>query len=354
MHCLIRIPALVLALAISCLLTGPAAYADATFEVSGIHVDASAKSVAEARTAAVASGRPTAWNILFKRLTRQQDWARQPALDAATLQKLVIGYFPINERRSTTRYVAEMTYTFNPEMVARVLQSAGIPYTAVAAKKVLLIPMAPGFARGSSWTVAFASPRFATAPVPFAVPSGDGADMPYLAGLNFDTATWDQVAPVAARIKASEAVLVLAQPAGNKLQVTIKRVGQGELPTKSSFEVPLLQGAASTYPSAADATVRAIDEMWKNQKAVDYSQKGKLTADVHIGSLNQFAALENAIAGVPNVASVNIAAMDVGEARLTISYIGTPDQLKAVLAQAGVSLTGRGGNWQIGPGAGQP
>lgn len=352
MYRLIRIPALVLALAISCLVNTPVAVADPTFEVSGIHIDASAKSVAEARSAAVASGRPTAWSILFRRLTRQQDWSRQPVLDAATLQKMVIGYLPTNERRSTTRYVADMTYTFNSEMVARALQSAGIPYTVVAAKRVLLVPMAPGFARGSSWTAAFASPRFATAPVPFALPLGDAADMPYLGGLNFDTANWEQVAAVAARLKATEALLVLATPAGNKLQVTIKRLGQGELPMKTSFDVLLLQGAVATYPSAADAAMRAIDDLWKNQKAVDYGQKGKLTADVQIASLGQFAALENAITGVPNVASVNVVAMDVGEARLTISYIGSTDQLKAALAQAGVSLRASGGNWQIVQGAG--
>jgi hypothetical protein len=346
MYRLIRIPALMLALAISCFCAAPAR-ADATFEVSGIRVDASAKSTAEARTAAIASGRPTAWGILFKRLTRQQDWPRQPALDAATLQRMVIGYFPVNERRSTTRYVAEVTYSFNPEMVARVLQSAGIPYTAVAAKKVLLVPMAPGFARGSAWTTAFLSPRFATAPVPFAVPYGDAADTPYLAGLSFDNAAWDHIAPVAGRIKATEAVFVLATLAGNKLQLSIKRVGQGEMPTKTVIEVPLLQNVQATYPGAADAVVRAIDDMWKNQKAVDYSQKGHLTADVRIASLAQFATLQNTIAGVPNVASVNVAAMDVGAARLAISYIGTPDQLKTALAQAGIALRGGPGSWQI-------
>jgi hypothetical protein len=348
---LVRLLALVLALVGTCLLAAPPARADATFEVSGIHVDASAKSTAEARSAAIASGRPTAWSILFKRLTRQQDWARQPALDPATLQRMVIGYFPINERRSTTRYVAELSYSFNPEMVARVLQGAGIPYTAVAAKRVLLVPMAPGFARGTAWTTAFASPRFLTAPVPFAVPSGDASDMTYLSGLNFDNASWDHVAPVAGRIKASEAVFVLATPVGNKLQLSIKRVGQGEMPTKSVIEVPLLQNLQATYPGAADAAVRAIDDLWKTQKAVDYSQKGRITADVRIASLAQFAALENAIAGVPNVASLHVAAMDIGAARLAISYIGTTEQLKTSFAQAGITLRGGPGSWQI---AGQP
>lgn len=351
---LIRFPALVVALALSCLFT-PAVHAENTFEVGNIHVDASGKSVAEARDSAIAAGRPAAWSALFRRLTRQQDWGRQPNLDPATLQRLIIGYFPVNERRSTTRYVADLTYTFNPEAVARVLQSAGIPYTAVAAKKILLVPMAPGFARGSMWTQTFASPRFVTSPVPFAVPVGDAQDMPYLSGLNLDTATWEQIAPVAGRIHATEAVLVGAKEVGNKLQITIKRMGVGVMPTKTAIEVPLLQGAQATYPGAADAAVRAIDDMWKSQKAVDYGQKGRLQADVRIASLAQFAALENAIAAVPNVSSVSVAAMNIGMARLTISYIGSPDQLRAALAQAGVTLVQRSGSWQIvQAGAGQP
>ena len=351
MYGLFRIPALTLALA-AAFLFGHPALAEATFEVANVHVDKSGPSPAEARMAAIASGRPIAWGILFHRLTRQQDWPRQPVLDDAALQKLIIGYSPINERRSTTRYVADVTYTFNPEAVARVLQAAGIPYTAVAAKRILVIPMAPGFARTSLWTQAFANPRFALSAVPFAVPAGDAQDMKYLTGLSFDAATWENVAPVAARIHATEAVLVLAVPLPtNKLAISIKRVGQGEMPMKTGFEIPILQGAESTYPAAADAAVRAIEDMWKTQKAVDYSQKGRLVADVRVDTLAQFAAIENALSSVPNVAGVNVSAMDIGQARLSISYIGTTEQLRVALAQAGIVLTGHGSTWQIAQGA---
>jgi hypothetical protein len=355
MYRFFRIPALFLALAFFCL-AAPPARAENNFEVPNVHVDASGPSAAEARTRAIAMGRPTAWATLFRRLTRQQDWGRQPVLDDATLQKVIIGYLPLHERRSTTRYVADLTYTFNPEAVARLLQASGIPYTAAAAKRILLIPMAPGFARSSLWTQAFTNPRFAVSPVPFAVPAGDAHDMAALAGLSFDSAGWENVAAVAARIRASEAVLVLAAVNGNKLSVAIKRLGVGEVPMKSFFEVPLLQGASSTYPGAADAAVRTIDDMWKNQKAVDFSQKGRLTADVRIDSLAQFAALENTLSGVPNVASVGVAAMDIGAARLAITYLGTIEQLRAALAQAGLVLSGHAGAWQIAQGtsAGQP
>ena len=118
MYRLIRIPALLLALAVSCLLSQPA-FAENNFEIPNVHVEASGPSAAEARSIAIAGGRSVAWSMLVRRLTRQQDWPRQPVLHGATLQKVIIGYLPLRERRSTTRYVADVTYTFNPDAVAQ-------------------------------------------------------------------------------------------------------------------------------------------------------------------------------------------------------------------------------------------
>lgn len=351
MRRLLFLPALAFAFAAFCL-SSQSAVADGPFTVTGVHVDASAAAVAEARNFAVANGRPLAWQILFRRLARQQDWVRQPILDDAQLKRLIAAYYPSNEKRSTRRYVADMTYVFNAAAVARLLQSSGIPYAATAAKRVLVIPMAPGYSRGSAWTAALASSRFAFSVVPFTVPIGDAPDANALGGLGFDTATWTDVAPVAARIRATEAVLIEAAVAGNKLTITLRRLGVGELPTKTSIDVPLIQNAQATYPAAADAAVHAVEDMWKSHAAVDFSQKGKLVVDVPAGSLAQFAGLQNTLAGVPNVTGVTVAAMDIGEARLSLSYIGTVDQLRDGLAQSGFVLTNRGGTWQLSQGAG--
>src|ERR1700722_622707 len=77
--------------------------ADPPYTVSNVHVDASAASTTEAFNAALEQGRPKAWATLYRRLTRQQDWARQPDLDQAALLRISRGYTVVNERRSTTR-----------------------------------------------------------------------------------------------------------------------------------------------------------------------------------------------------------------------------------------------------------
>ena len=126
--------ALMLAVPAVCFLGAvPARGQDSLYTVSGVHVDAGAASTTEAFNAAIAQGRGRAFQILFRRLTRQADWAKQPALDAQALVRLGRGYTVANERRSTTRYVADVTYMFNPDAVARTLRAAQIASASASA-----------------------------------------------------------------------------------------------------------------------------------------------------------------------------------------------------------------------------
>lgn len=326
------------------------ATADDIFAVGGIHVDASGASASVAQLSAIAQGRPKAWAIVYKRVTKQQDWGRQPQLDDASLQRIIRTFTVKNEKRSTTRYVADITYTFSPEGVARVLQSSSIGYAQAQVKRILLVPFSPNYSSGSMWTAAFSGTRYSGSAVPFSLPTGH-SDQAMLAGVSFDAANWADIEPVAARMRATEAVLVKVESDSGRLTVTLKRIGAGQLPTKTSFDVALLPGgAAGTYSSAADAAVHGIEDMWKAHPP-EFSSSGHLTVDVRIASLAQWGALQAQMATVANITGVNVLAMDIGEARVSIAYLGSTDQLKDGLAAQGVFLTKAGGGWSLsGPG----
>jgi hypothetical protein len=338
------------ALAVSSILPGSASAED-IFAVTGIHVDASGPSASVAQNTAMAQGRPKAWAILFKRVAKQADWGRQPQLDDAALQRIIRTFTVKNERRSTTRYVADVTYTFSPEGVGRVMQGIGVAYTQAQLKRILLVPFAPNYNSNSMWAAAFSGTRYSGSSVPFALPGG--ADQSTLGGLNFESANWIDVETAASRIRATEAVLVLVVPDSGHLTITLKRLGVGQLPTKTSFDVPLLPGgAAGTYSSAADAAVHGIEDMWKTHPP-EISSSGHLIADVRIASLGQFGALQTQMATVPNVTGVNVVAMDIGEARVSVAYIGNTDQLKDALADKGIFLSKNDGAWTL-SGASEP
>jgi hypothetical protein len=346
------ISSLAFALAAAIPLWPSAAAAGDSFTVGGIHVDASGPSASVAQLSAMAQGRPKAWAILYKRVTKPQDWGRLPKLDDASLQRIIRAFAVTNEKRSTTRYVADVSYTFSPEGVARVLQGGGIALTQVQAKRILLVPFAPNYSGSSMWAAAFSGTRYAGSFVPFALPGG-ATDQATLSALNFDTANWMDVEPAAARIHATEVVLVKVMPAPGHLTVTMKRLGIGQLPTKSSLDVPLLPGgAAGTYSSAADAAVHAIEDMWKAHP-VETSQAGHLTADVKVSSLVQWGALQAQMSTVPNVTRVDVLAMDIGETRVSIAYLGSAEQLQDALSAQGIFLTKMDGEWLL-SGSGAP
>jgi hypothetical protein len=168
-----------------------------------------------------------------------------------------------------------------------------------------------------------------------------------LAALNLDTATWNDVSAVAVKNRVTEVGLVQAVSANGKMTVNIRRLGLGEQPAKTSVDVPMLQSVTATYPAAAQAAVRTIEDMWKTRSAIDFSQRGRLIADVRIASLAQWSEIQTSLGAVSNVTGVTVTAIDTSYARITIAYLGGIDQLREACTGAGLSLTNRGGQWML-------
>ena len=99
------------------------------FSVIGIKVDATALSPRAARELAIAQGRPVAWSKLFRRFTSAPTWAKEPRLGERELLGLILSSDAGNERRNTTRYVADVTFHFNPAAVRQLLRRSNIVFT---------------------------------------------------------------------------------------------------------------------------------------------------------------------------------------------------------------------------------
>ena len=321
-----------------------AAQENSLFTVTNLHVDATGASSTEALNAAITQGRARAFQVIYRRLTRQADWARQPALDGAALLRLSRGYNIANERRSTTRYVADVTYMFNPEAVALQLRRSGIAFSQTQARRILVIPMSPGVNHGP-WAAALSSPALRDSQVPFTLLAAE--DDAGLAGLNFDAAGWGDVAAVAAKNKVTEVALAQALYANGKMTVNIRRLGATEQSAKTSADVPMTGTVGTTYPVAAQAAMRAIEDLWKTRAAIDFSQRGRLTVDVRVASLAQWGEIQTALAGTSNVTGTTVTAMTTGYARMNLTYQGGLEQLREALGGAGLSLNNRGGQWML-------
>jgi hypothetical protein len=340
------VPLLVSLLLVSAAPRPALAQENGLFTVSGVHVDASGASSTEALNTAIAQGRSKAFQIIYRRLTRQADWPRQPVLDGAALLRLSRSYSIANERRSTTRYVADVTYMFNPEAVARLLRASQIVFSQTQARRILVIPMSPGVGQGP-WAAALNSPALRDSQVPFTVLAAE--DDAGLTALNFDAAGWNDVAAVAAKNHVTEVGLVQAIYAGGKMTVNVRRLAASEQAAKTQVEVPMTGTVGTTYPVAAQAAVRAMEDLWKARTAIDFSQRGHLTVDVRIIDLGQWGEIQTGLAGIGNVSSATVTAMTTGYARMNLTYQGSLEQLREALGGAGLSLNNRSGQWMLAP-----
>ncbi len=327
----------ILCFAFGLLAAVPAHAADSIFTVKNVPVDASAAASVEAQTIAINGGRPKAWTILYRRLTRQDDWSRQPQLDDVSLQRLIRSFDVTDERRSTTRYVAKVTYVFSQPAVERLLRANNISYVAAQTKRILVIPLSPNFSPGDSWTLAWSDPRFASGFVNAVLP--EGADSDALSGLTFDTISWSAVGPIAMRLHASD--VVVAEIAPGNGSVRLKRLAAGQ-PIVPSVDVP-----GKSFASAADAAFGAISDFWKNKSAIDFGQKSKFTAEAKFNTLSEWASLQSRLGTVQTVVGIDMIAFNMNEARIDIAYVGSFDQLRGTLLDAGISMTSRDGVWWL-------
>lgn len=325
------------------------AVADDPYSVSGVKVDATAQSTVEAQSTAIIKGRERAWQTLYRRLTKAEDWPHQPVLAPAALQRLIRSYQVHDVRSSTTRFVANVTYVFNANAVRRLLEDANIAYSDIVARPLLVVPLGPGWDARTPWTRAWEDPRFTHGSVPLVLPPDDALAAPTLAALRFDSATWQDVEPTAARVHASDAYLVLVIPQHAQMIVKIRKLGAGNPVTIPDVTVPMppKTPSAKAFGAVADATAAAIIDSWKSRSVVDYGRKGRLVASLHAVSLADWSDMLQKLDAVPTITDVDVVAMDIGEAHVAISYAGSTDQLDDQLSRSGLSLSSENGQWWI-------
>ena len=111
----------------------------------------------------------------------------------------------------------------------------------------------------------------------------------------------------------------------------LKRLAAGQ-PIVPSVDVP-----GKSFASAADAAFGAISDFWKNKSAIDFGcGKIKFTAEAKFNTLSEWASLQSRLGTVQTVVGIDMIAFNMNEARIDIAYVGSFDQLRGTLLDAGI------------------
>lgn len=324
----------------------PAAPADAAFEVTE-HVDGAGQSSSEAYSQAVNGGRRKAWELLVHKLTPQDQWPKLAALDDATLQRMVKSYKIANERRSTTRYSADVTYIFNEALVRHYSRLNNVTFSATASTPMLVVPMAPGYAPDSPWARAWTNIHMAAGVLPLVLPDPDPLNRTALGPVGFDTAVWSDLGPVAARAHAAQAAVVQAGPGRpGHMAVGVRLLYPNQSPqalVPLDVPVPAHNSPDQNYVLAAQAAASAIGEAWKSRNAIDFSKRFAVTVNVAIDTLGAWGQMQQRLIKIPVVMNIRVEAMAIGQVRAVVTYVGSQQQFQEALGPAGFSLQARDG-----------
>lgn len=337
------------ALVFAAILVSPAAASD-IFKVRGVHVDKTAESATAARSAAQAEGQRLALVAMMKKLTLPEDWESLPEVDDATAQNAVRGFQVAGEKTSSTRYIAEMIVSFQPEAVRRLLRGARLPFAETQARPALLLPVLRRggeltlWEENNPWREAWASLRPADELAPLILPIGEIMEMsavPAETAVSNSEEAKAALAGLAANYGASEVLVAEATLSGDEASVQVKVTRHGGLvpaePISASYQAEG-RDLAKLMQAAAGGTMSAIAVQWKRQIIVRDGTLSTLTVQADFATLSEWETIRKGLTSTPLVQGMEVAGIASHGAEIRISHKGSVEMLALSLAQQNVTL----------------
>lgn len=346
----IRVAAFALVVAFAAGIGLPAgAVAADLWTVANVSVDGTANSPSAAKDAALAKGRVRAWTEIFRRLTPSAEWPSQPQLTDEVLEPMIKSFDIANERHSSTRYLATVTYVFNAAGVRDALRKSGIQFSESTAKPVLVVALTgaawqPESAWGNAWSNQTRRGRL----VPVAVPLGDAQDLAALATVS-TAADWGVVKPLADRYGAGSVLVAAQTKAANGIQVSMTHVRPADRsPRAQAFTRQGAEDDSVLASRAAGSIADALQEDWKRTTSVDFGSQTTLSVMVPFRTLAEWVSMRKVLEATKLVQRASVEEMNMTVARVRLDYVGKLDQLQTALAQSNIYLTADDkGQWTL-------
>jgi hypothetical protein len=340
--------ALVIGLATAGITSSNAQSAD-LWTVSNVPVDGNGASPTTAKDTAIAGGRQRAWTEIFRRLTPSTEWPQQQPIADELLEPMIKSFDIANERHSSTRYLATVSFVFNAASVRDTLRKQAVQFSESVSKPVLVIAQAgPAWQADSPWNKAWIAQSQRGRLVPVVVPAGDDTDKATLAAAS-TSSDWTVVKPLADRYGASSVLVAAQAKSANGIQVTYATISPtGRVPRQQAFG---RQGAEDDLLLAVRASSQiadALQEEWKRSTSVDFGAQTSVAITVPFRNLADWVSIRKVLEGTRNIQRIGVDEFDMMVAHVQLDYVGKIEQLQTALAQSNIFLIADDkGNWTL-------
>lgn len=328
------------------------------FDAFGIAVDVTADTAASARAQALAEAERRAFAIVMARLTLSESAADTRFADA-DIARLTREFWISSEKRSATRYIATVNYTFRPERVRQLLRRYNVPFVEDRSLPQLVLPVLRDgdsvilWERPNPWWQAW---QTSTEPslVPFVLPEGDAVDGQIVSATDADAGNVDALKAIADRYGCASVVVatvrlgVAAEPAptaldahGNIAEVLIQVVDAETGTETPATSLPFERIDASpevAFAAAATAVRRAREQDWIRDNVLRRHATALLTVAITIDGLRSWNTIRKQLLDIPEISRIDVIAMSPHQVTAHVVHHATIEEVSRRLDERRMRL----------------
>jgi len=332
------------------------------FEVAGVAVDVTAEAAAQARKQALSEGKVRAFQRLLKRLTLRIEHQGLPKLSSDEINGYVNDFSVADEKTSSVRYLAQLTFRFKPKAVRALLNDSGFSFAETVSKPVLVLAVYQSAGAlilwddPNPWRDAWAGRQKKQGLVPTLLPLGDLADIAAIGAEQAMDGDLQRLGAIARRYGASDTLVVFgvlrvdAAKARRVLDVYFTRFGSQlqEQTEVVSFPQAAGETVARLLARAANEMTYVVEDNWKRDNLLQFGNSGVIPVVLAIARLKDWVSVRARLGGVAVLRRTEMVLLSKDEVRLNLHFFGDTGQLALALEQADLKLLQEGGIWVLG------
>ena len=333
------------------------------FEVRDVAVDVTAKTATQAREQAYAEGEAGAFRTLLERLTLRIEHEGLPKLKADEIASYIKDFSVADEKTSSVRYLARLSFRFKHEEVRALLNDFGFSFAETVSKPVLVLPVFQNLGAlilwddPNPWRDAWAARPKRDGLVPTLLPLGDLADIAAIGAEQAMDGDLQRLAAIAGRYGASDTLVVFgvlrvdAAKARQVLDVYFTRYGRQlkEQTEVVSFPQEKDEPIPRLLARAAEELTSIVEDNWKRDNLLQFERAGEIPVVLPISGLKDWLRVRKQLGGVAVIRRAEMVLLSRERVRLILHFIGETSQLALALEQADLALVQEGGKWFLGP-----
>lgn len=302
--------------------------------MSGVKVEATGDNAIEAKSTAVSEGQLRAAQILLNRLTLpDQRVGKFDNLAPEEILPMIRSLNVSNEKRSTRRYLGDVSVGFSPSEVQKYLAAKGLTMMSSQSEKRLVVPVLSGRPLWSAneWQRIWGSPAFQNSLTPVEVIDPNSGNS------NLISAAQAASGDMAALKRLGDffdvgRILVVNSDAGG----TNVRIRDVEIFSGSKRDLGTVSGV--NYGDAAWQVISRLEDDWKQTNVSLASSAVTSSVSVLYRSHEDWQWLQGVINDSAQIQGARLDALSKDGALMSLTHGGDIERLKNELSYKGVEL----------------